>query len=703
MIRIDSYPTREYKGMKLREGKSLPFGATIVPGGVNFSVFSKFAISCELLLYHSGEHNPYAIIPFPDEFRIGNVFSMIVFDLDYETVEYGYRVDGKFNPKLGHRFDKSKVLLDPYARGVSGRSVWGAPFDPDKAFVHRSRIIYDDFDWQGDRPLELQMEDLIIYEMNIRSYTKHISSRVRHPGTFAGILDKISYLKELGINCVEFLPVFAFDEFESSNISKVTGERMFNCWGYSTVNFFAPKAGYAAMGKYSMEVDEFKNLIKCLHLNGIEIILDVVFNHTAEGNEFGPTISFRGLDNATYYLLTDDGHYHNFSGCGNTFNCNNVIVRNMILDCLRYWVSEFHIDGFRFDLASILSRDENGVPMDNPPLLETLAHDPILAKTKLIAEAWDAGGLYQVGSFPSWGRWAEWNGKYRDDIRRFIKGDGLTVGAVTDRILGSPSLYGSRDASVSINFITCHDGFTLIDLFSFNNKHNELNCEDNRDGTNDNNSWNCGYEGPTSQYEVQILRNKQMKNAITMLLMSRGIPMILAGDEFSNSQNGNNNAYCQDNDIYWLNWDNLRHHIDIFKYFRKMIEFRMAHPVLRNSIYNDYKNSTGYPEVSIHQKKAWEYDNTSTSLVMAVMFAESGKKYNLKQDSYIYFAMNMHWLSHNFELPKLPEGYYWNYVASTDVPGSCFFEKEIQIEDQNKIHLKGRSTMIIIGKLGDFQ
>lgn len=699
MKRIDSYPTREYNGMKLREGKSLPFGATIVRDGVNFSVFSKAAKSCELVLYNKGETEPFVIIPFPDEFRIGNVFSMIVFDIDYETIEYGYRVDGPYNPIKGHRFDKEKVLLDPYAKAVSGRSIWGAPPDPDKSFVHRGKIVYDDFDWEGDHPLEFAMEDLVIYEAHVRSFTKHVSSRAKHAGTYAGIIDKIPYLKELGINCIELLPIFAFDEFESSNISDLSGERLFNCWGYSTVNFFSPKAGYAATGKFGMEVDEFKNLIKNLHKNQIEIILDVVFNHTAEGDERGPTISFRGLDNSTYYLLTPDGHYYNFSGCGNTFNCNNAIVRNMILDCLRYWVSEYHIDGFRFDLASILSRDQNGAPMDNPPLLEILAHDPILATTKLIAEAWDAGGLYQVGTFSLWGRWAEWNGKFRDDIRRFLKGDCMPISTIIDRIGGSPSLYGNRSSNVSVNFITCHDGFTLNDLVSYTYKHNENNGENNCDGTNDNNSWNCGEEGLTDNVEITRLRRKQIKNAVTMLLMSRGIPMLLGGDEFANTQNGNNNAYCQDNDIYWLNWDNLRQNIDIFRYFKRMIAFRMEHPVLRNPRFNDNIASNGFAEISWHQQKAWELDSTSSSLTLAVMFAESAEKYHLKEDSFIYFAMNMHWEVHAFQLPELPTGFVWHYVASTDVPGSCFFEKEVEVDNQSKVILKARSTMILLGKL----
>ncbi len=438
MKRVDAFPTHKYKDFQLRPGKPLPFGATIVSGGVNFSIFSRHATSCSLVLFRKREKEPFAEIPFFDEFRIGNVWAMVVFDLDYEDIEYGYRMDGLFDTKQGFWFNKEKILMDPYAKAIGGRDIWGVEPDWNNIYQHRGRLVFDDFDWEGDSALEIPMEDLIIYEMHVRGFTSHESSGVKHKGTFAGLIDKIPYLKDLGINCIELMPIHEFDEFEHSRISPVTEERLFNYWGYSNIGFFAPKTGYAATGKFGMQVDELKNLIKVLHINGIEVILDVVFNHTAEGNENGPYISYRGLDNKTYYMLTPEGYYYNFSGCGNTLNCNNPIVRNMILDCLRYWTSEYHIDGFRFDLAAILGRDQNGAPMHNPPLLETLAFDPILGKVKLIAEAWDAGGLYQVGSFPAWGRWAEWNGKYRDDIRKFIKGEPKIVGAIAERIQGSP-------------------------------------------------------------------------------------------------------------------------------------------------------------------------------------------------------------------------------------------------------------------------
>ncbi|MEM7738201.1 MAG: alpha-amylase family glycosyl hydrolase, partial [Deinococcota bacterium] len=530
-FRIDYYPTHTHEGYKLRTGHPLPFGANVVSGGVNFSIFSRHAWSCSLVLFEKGAPKPMVEIPFPEEFRIGNTYAMIVFDLDPETIEYGYRMDGPFDPDAGHRFDVNKVLMDPYAKVIGGRDVWGTQPDWNAAYPHRARLAFDDFDWEGDRPLELPPEDLVIYEAHARGLTKHPSSGVKHPGTFASLREKIPYLKELGINCLELLPIYEFDEFEHSRENPETGEMLMNYWGYSTVGFFAPKAGYAATGKLGMQVDELKALIKDLHKNGIEILLDVVFNHTAEGNEHGPTISFKGLDNQIYYMLTPEGYYYNFSGTGNTLNCNNPVVRDMVIDCLRYWAAEYHIDGFRFDLAAILGRDPWGAPLSNPPLLESLAHDPILAKCKLIAEAWDAGGLYQVGSFPSYGRWAEWNGKYRDTARKFLKGDEGQAGEMAQALMGSPNLYGQRGATASINFITCHDGFTLHDLVSYNDKHNWANGEDNRDGSNDNLSWNCGIEGDTDDPDVLALRNRQMKNAMVMLLMSQGVPMLLMGDE----------------------------------------------------------------------------------------------------------------------------------------------------------------------------
>ncbi|MCW5848796.1 MAG: glycogen debranching protein GlgX [Anaerolineae bacterium] len=703
MDRIDIYPTHTFGEFKLRPGRPFPFGASFVPGGVNFSVFSRHATACTLVLFEKGAAHPFAEIPFPDEFRIGNVFAMVVFDLDYDSLEYGFRMNGPWDAKVGHRFDPTKILLDPYAKAIGGRDVWAATPNWDDSYPHRARLVYDDFDWEGDHALEIPIQDLVIYEMHVRSFTRHPSSGVRHPGTYAGLREKIPYLKELGVNCVELLPIFEFDEFENSRRHPETGEMLYQYWGYSTVGFFAPKAGYAATGRHGMQVDEFKALVKELHKHGIEVILDVVFNHTAEGNEYGPYISFRGIDNQTYYMLTPEGYYYNFTGCGNTLNCNNPIVRNMVLDCLRYWVSEYHIDGFRFDLAAVLGRDPFGAPMANPPLLETLAFDPVLAKAKLIAEAWDAGGLYQVGSFPAYGRWAEWNGKYRDDMRRFLKGDEGLIGAVAQRVQGSPDLYATRGTGASVNFFTAHDGFTLADLVSYNDKHNWANGENNNDGANDNESWNCGAEGETNDWGVIVLRRRQMKNALAMLLLSQGVPMLLMGDEVARTQYGNNNTYCHDNELNWLDWELVEANQDLFHFVKNLIAFRMAHPVLRHKSHLrgfDYRGS-GYPDISWHGVKAWQPDWSASSRSLAFMLCGKHLEDGDIADDYIYVAMNMHWEAHGFELPRLPAGMNWYVAANTSAappedswqPGT-----ERLLSEQSYILMGSRSVAVLVGR-----
>lgn len=706
MERIDVHPTHTYEGYKLRCGKAFPFGANLVPGGINFSIFSSYATSCTLVLFEKQAKEPLVEIPFPEEFRIGNVYCMTVFDLDYENLEYGYRMDGPNNFQEGHWFDKSKIVMDPYAKVIGGRDVWGVIPDWNDIYHHRGRIVFDDFDWENDRPLEIPPEDQIIYEMHVRSFTQDTSSGVKekHRGTFAGIRDKISYLKELGVNAVELMPIYEFDEFENSRPNPQTGETLFNYWGYSTVGFFAPKAGYAATGKFGMQVDELKTLIKELHKNGIEVILDVVFNHTAEGNERGPTISFRGIDNKTYYMLTPEGYYYNFSGTGNTLNCNNPVVRGIVLDCLRYWASEYHIDGFRFDLAAILGRDPSGAPLANPPLLESLAFDPVLAKCKLIAEAWDAGGLYQVGSFPAYGRWAEWNGKYRDGIRKFLKGDG-TIGDVAQRIQGSPDLYAwsGRAPATSINFITAHDGFTLMDMVSYDGKHNEANGENNNDGTNDNDSWNCGWEGLTDDIGINTLRHRQIKNALAILMVSQGVPMILMGDEIGRTKHGNNNTYCHDNQLNWLDWNLLEKNADLFNFSKNCIAFRKAHPVLRNQWHfqnRDYMGS-GYADITWHGNQAWNADWSDSSRTLAFMLCGKHAKQGNAEDSYIYVAMNMHWEAHWFELPQLHPGMSWRVFANTGVtPPQDSWEPgtEPVLENQSGLLIGDRSLAILVGK-----
>ena len=698
MIRVDQFPTHVKDGIKYRAGQVFPFGASLVEGGVQFSVFSREATSCTLVLYHHGQRDPYAEIPFPPEFRIGDVYSMIVFDLNIETTEYGYRFDGPWKPEEGLRFDRRRVVLDPYAHSVSGSSVWGKKPEAELPFRHRGQVIRDDFWWNGDTPLGKPISEMIIYEMHVRSFTAHASSGVDFPGTFAGIGEKIEYLKQLGVNCVELMPVFTFDEFENERV--VDGRRLLNYWGYSTVGFFAPKAGYAASASLGLEADELKALIRLLHKNGIQVLLDVVFNHTAEGNENGPTISFRGIDNRTYYLLTPDGHYLNFSGCGNTINCNNPFVRNVVKDCLRYWVSAYHVDGFRFDLASILSRGQNGEPLPDPPLLDSIAHDPVLGKCILIAEAWDAAGLYQIGSFQAFGSsWSEWNGRYRDCVRRFIKGDAACAAELFRRIEGSPDIYGAHGASSSVNFVTCHDGFTLRDLVSYNEKHNEMNGEGNRDGSNDNASWNCGAEGDTDNPEILALRDRQMKNLMTILLTSRGVPMILSGDEFGNTQFGNNNAYCQDNEVSWLDWSELEKNAGLFDYVRRLIAFRKAHPVLSVKRCDSGPNGTGYPELSFHGLTPWQLDWGNPGLCFAYLYAEDHTRFRTGEDQFLYILVNAHWEEHRFALPIVPEGFRW-YLAFEAGGFSADPGKEAPREDASGFTLGPRSTAVLVARKG---
>ncbi len=703
MKRIDIYPTHRHGPFLLRAGKPYPLGATFVPGGVNFAIFSRYATACTLVLFEREAEQPLVEIPFPQEFRIGHVFAMTVFDLDYENIEYGYRFAGPYRPHEGHHFDQQVILLDPYARAVNGRSVWGVRSVKPDPFPHRALLPYDDFDWVDDRPLEGPAEDLVIYEMHVRGFTRHPSSGVKYPGTFAALREKIPYLLDLGVNCVELMPIFEFDELENQFINPFTNEPLMQYWGYDSLNFFSPKAGYAATGKYGMQVDEFKALVKELHKHGIEVFLDVAFNHTGEGGEDGRTVSFRGIDNKTYYMLRPDGSYQNFSGCGNTMNCNNPVVRNMVMDCLRYWVAEYHIDGFRFDLASILGRDSSGHPLSNPPLLEAMAHDPVLGKTKLIAEAWDAAGLYQVGSFPAYGRWGEWNGKYRDCLRRFLRGDAGQVGEMAQRLQGSPDLYAGRGTTASINFITAHDGFTLADLFSYNEKHNLANGEENRDGQNDNYSWNCGWEGETNNPEINALRQRMMKNAIAILMVSQGIPMILMGDEVGHTKKGNNNTYGHDNELNWFDWSRLESQAELYRFFRYSIRFRRAHPVLRNRSHfrnQDYVGS-GYADISWHGVKAWEADWSYHSRTLAFLLDGKHGRNGQEADDSIYVAMNMHWESHMFELPRLPAHLKWRVFANTSMPAPNDIHppgQEVMLASQRQILVGARSVMILVGR-----
>ena len=535
----ESSPMAEIAGFPVRPGIYDLNGATPLQNGVNFTIHTCGGTSCELLLFHRAQEEPFAVLPFPEAYKIGDVYSMIVYGLNIDEFEYAYRVDGPYCPEKGLLFDKNKILLDPYAKAVAGQRTWGIRWD----HTYHARVVKDRFDW-GDMPQsKKELCDLIIYELHVRDFTHHPSSGVQHRGTFSGLMEKIPYLKELGINAVELMPIFEFDE--TMNSRTVDDKQLLECWGYNTVGFFSPNSSYAAANEHNQEGTELKTLIKALHDNGIEVILDVVFNHTAEGNEKGNTFSFKGFDNNIYYMLTPDGNYYNFSGCGNTLNCNHPVVQQLILECLRYWTINYRVDGFRFDLASILGRNEDGSPMNNPPLLRTLADDSILSNVKLIAEAWDAGGLYQVGSFPASGRWAEWNGRYRDSLRSYLKGDSWNAWDAAWSISGSGDLYGgyydnthSNYAGYNscVNFLTCHDGFTLYDLYAYNDKHNEANGWNNTDGSNDNRSWNCGEEGDSTNPEVLSLRFRMIRNACAVLMSSRGTPMFLAGDEFGNTK-----------------------------------------------------------------------------------------------------------------------------------------------------------------------
>jgi len=708
MIRAAFHHTHEYGDFRLRYGHALPYGASHVPGGVNFSIYSSHATSCTLVLFRKGEAKPYAEIPFPQECKIGDVWTMIVYDIDYEEMEYGFRMEGPDDPKSGNRFDASTILLDPFAREIGGSSTWLSRPSEEEVYPHRARMPFEDFDWGHDRPIRLPVDNLVIYEMHVRGFTQHPSSGVRHPGTYEGIIEKIPYLQSIGVNCIELMPVFEFDETENKRFNPESGTQLCNYWGYSTVAFYAPKSGYAATGHHGTQVAEFKKMIKALHAAGISVILDVVFNHTAEGDERGPTISFRGIDNQTYYMLDPDGSYANYTGCGNTLNCNHPVVRSFVLDCLHYWVSEYHIDGFRFDLASVLGRDPTGAPLANPPLLEALAHDPILAGCDLIAEAWDAGGLYQVGHFPAYGRWMEWNGHFRDAARRFLKGDPGVVGDVVQGILGSPNLYAAsgRKPTASVNFLTCHDGFTLRDLYSYNGKHNLANGEENRDGANDNYCWNCGVEGETEDPEIRKLRARLQRNAMALLFLSQGVPMLSMGDELDRTQLGNNNAYCHDEPWNWLDWspekDPASNGSGLKRFVSLLAGFRRTHSQLHRYEFFTGKDvqGCGYPDIGWHGVKPRQPDWGSESRSLAFMIAgDTSKTYGPEAD-FIYAAFNMWHEPLEFGLPVLPQGMRWRLVVDTARSSPDDFNElgsEPLLADQSWVTLTERSVIVLVG------
>lgn len=688
-------PLDVVEGFKIRPGFFRMYGACVASNGVSFTINSHGATRCTLLLFKPQASKPYARIPFPDSYRIGDTYSMLVFDIKPDEFEYAFSFDGPYEPAKGLLFNEENVLLDPYSRAVTGQRKWGEKPEGGKDFEYRARVVKSSFDWGNIKQLEQPFEDLVIYETHVRGYTKDKSSGVSAPGTFAGLKDKIPYLKDLGINAVELMPIFEFDEMESARV--VDGVQLYNYWGYNTVSFFAPNTSYAFNEEHNHEGDELKSLIKALKENGIEVILDVVFNHTAEGNEMGPCFSFKGIDNNVYYMLTPDAHYYNFSGCGNVMNCNHPVVRSFIIDCLRHWAIEYRVDGFRFDLASILGRDQNGAPMANPPILESLAFDPVLGKMKLIAEAWDAGGLYQVGSFPSWNRWAEWNGRYRDDMRSFLKGeDGMAGNAIT-RITGSRDLYSpeSRGHKASVNFLTCHDGFTLYDLYSYNEKHNEKNGWNNTDGDNNGHSWNCGAEGETDDPNVNGLRRRLIKNAFAALLCSRGPAMFFAGDEFCNTQFGNNNAYCQDNIISWLDWSRLEEFKEIHDFVRHMIQFRKEHPILRKMT---KPSSCQFPEISVHNGTPFNASTDYKTKLIGIMYA--GRNEEDTEDDIVFYCMNAYWEPLVMQLPVLPNGKHWHVDTNTNAEyfdGEDFTAKT-ELLGVNTIRVPARTTIILVAE-----
>jgi len=688
-------PLDVVEGFKIRPGFFRMYGACVASNGVSFTINSHGATRCTLLLFKPQAPKPYARIPFPDSYRIGDTYSMLVYDIKPDEFEYAFSFDGPYEPAKGLLFNEENVLLDPYSRAVTGQRKWGEKPEGGKDFEYRARVVKSSFDWGNIKQLEQPFEDLVIYEIHVRGYTKDKSSGVSAPGTFAGLKDKIPYLKDLGINAVELMPIFEFDEMESARV--VDGVQLYNYWGYNTVSFFAPNTSYAFNEEHNHEGDELKSLIKALKENGIEVILDVVFNHTAEGNEMGPCFSFKGIDNNVYYMLTPDAHYYNFSGCGNVMNCNHPVVRSFIIDCLRHWAIEYRVDGFRFDLASILGRDQNGAPMANPPILESLAFDPVLGKMKLIAEAWDAGGLYQVGSFPSWNRWAEWNGRYRDDMRSFLKGDDGMAGNAITRITGSRDLYSpeSRGHKASVNFLTCHDGFTLYDLYSYNEKHNEKNGWNNTDGDNNGHSWNCGAEGETDDPNVNGLRRRLIKNAFAALLCSRGPAMFFAGDEFCNTQFGNNNAYCQDNIISWLDWSRLEEFKEIHDFVRHMIQFRKEHPILRKMT---KPSSCQFPEISVHNGTPFNASTDYKTKLIGIMYA--GRNEEDTEDDIVFYCMNAYWEPLVMQLPVLPNGKHWHVDTNTNAEyfdGDDFTEKT-ELLGVNTIRVPARTTIILVAE-----
>jgi len=664
----------------IQSGRSFPLGATVHPDGVNFCIYSKSSEAIALLLFDAPDDpKPSRIITLdPKQNRTFYYWHVFVPGVRSGQV-YAYRAYGPYAPEKGHRFDGNKVLLDPYARAVVGWEHYSreAAIRPGDNCSQALRSVVLDpttYDWEGDTPLCIPYAKTVIYEMHVAGFTRHPNSGVEASkrGTYAGLIEKIPYLKQLGITAVELMPIHEFDEQDAR-----PGLR--NYWGYSTLAFFAPHRAYSSCKDPLGAVNEFRDMVKAFHKAGIEVILDVVFNHTAEGNHEGPTLSFKGLENRAYYILEKNpAYYSNYTGCGNTVKANHEVVTRLILDCLRYWVDVMHVDGFRFDLASCLARGKTGHPMDDPPLLWSIESDPVLAGIKIIAEAWDAGGLYQVGSFIG-DRFAEWNGPFRDDIRRFVKGDPGMVDELASRILGSPDIYTQpdREPNRSINFVTCHDGFTLNDLVSYNEKHNEDNGEESRDGANDNYSWNCGVEGETTDRAIEALRQKQIKNLLTLLLLSQGTPMLSMGDEIQRSQQGNNNAYCQNNEISWFDWSLVEKHQGLCQFVTGLIHFIQSLELFQHEALLDVlpthptrSYSAQKPFVVWHGVKLNEPDWSYHSHSLAFSLHHPDAK------EYLYVVLNAYWEPLTFELPSLKRGLAWHRIVDTSLSAPDDFQSQ---------------------------
>lgn len=705
-------------------GTPLPLGASVAEGGVNFSVFSRNATKVFLEFYSASEDSePYAQVEFsPSENRTGDIWHAFVPGIKPGSL-YLFRVDGPFEPSKGHRFDVHQRLFDPYAKTITPVSVfynlppdYSAPLDKNdiehgknqRAKVFPKCVVIDNenFDWQGDRPINRPLSESVIYEVHLKGFTAGKNAGVSCPGTYAGFIEKIPYLKDLGITAVELLPIFEFDEFENSNVNPRTGERMKNYWGYSTINFFSPKASFAADKTPGGCVNEFKTLVRELHKAGIEVILDVVFNHTAEGNEHGVALNFRGFENSVYYTLVGSHkeYYMNFSGCGNTMNCNHPIVRNFIIDSLRYWVLNYHVDGFRFDLASILCRGQEGDLLKFPPLTNAIAEDPVLGKTKIIAEPWDAGGAYQLGGFPGGRRWAEWNDRFRDDIRRFWRGDEYVSTNAATRISGSSDLFtiSGRAPYHSINYVCCHDGFTMNDLVSYNGKHNDENGEGNRDGSDSNWSYNHGYEGSTLNPVIEKMRNRQMRNYMLTLLISQGTPMLLGGDEFRRGQQGNNNAYCQDNDISWFDWGNCSLNSALVSFTRKAIRLRKDHPVFRRTEFFKGSMAGKKPDIQWYAADGSNPDWSKISRFLAFRllgtFDSRAKKIS---DNDFFIAANTDRQDIMLRIPAITDSRKWYRIADTSIEDETSLlsvENAETLISQDRYVLPASSMLILVAK-----